>query len=328
MPIRMRSGRRQPLGEPVEGALDRPAVAVFGEGADNRLPPSEMLAGFAKLAELAVALCEVEVQGRIEGLVTPASAACSSVSRSAAPSALRSQMSSSFTSSCTSAIEWPRAQRCSGSPPSPPMSSHTTASSWRGGKCNCGYLMTSSKLARDNHQQTAQAQRKTQPLPAGNFLLVGGLALTGDPGHPKRGKHGLQTDDQCSKARTHSGFDCNPNAAQIPGMHKHSGDCQMQPLPYSGGPLCPCQGYPDQKADDGQKIANNQKSQRRRIWQAELCNDKAGAPDHHKHGRHRPEQKVCRAGGNRQGTHEKVRKRSISCGYLVRARISGMAFCR
>jgi len=62
----LRSGRYQPMRESVKATLDHPTVTVVPERADSCPAPFEVLSGSIEVAELAVALREVEVQRRIE----------------------------------------------------------------------------------------------------------------------------------------------------------------------------------------------------------------------------------------------------------------------
>ena len=177
-------------------------------------------------------------------------------------------------------------------------------------------LAARTQLAPDHQEQTTQAQCQAQPLPATD--LLGRSALPCPLRHPDRREHRLQTHNQSGQAGTHAGFDRHPHAAQVACVHQGAGHSQVQPLAAAFRPDRAAKLYPDQKADDRKAVTQGQKGERRRIRQAELGNNEAGAPDQHKHHGHDSQPKAgsalpAGAGGS---------------AHLVRARISGMAFCR
>jgi hypothetical protein len=104
-----------PVRKPVQTTLDHLAVPVVAESVDSSTASLQMLMGAVKLAELAITLAEVEVQGGKEGSHRNTTTSRAFVGKPVGCGE-RSQVpgSSSCTSSCTFANECSSAQRWSG----------------------------------------------------------------------------------------------------------------------------------------------------------------------------------------------------------------------
>ena len=157
-------------------------------------------------------------------------------------------------------------------------------------------LASDAKFPRHHQQQAAQAQHQPEPLARRHSALrVSWVGRRTGGRDPQRCQHRLQADNQRRQSGAHTAFDSHPHAAQVTCMHEDASQPQMGPLPCTARPHGTRHGDPDQKANNRKQVANDQKSQRRRVRQTEFGDDETRAPDQHKNRRHGPNQGAVRA---------------------------------
>ena len=175
------------------------------------------------------------------------------------------------------------------------------------------------ELRPDDQRDAGEAEHQTEPPPRRHRRRP---ARLGAARQPERGQHRLQSDQERRRAGAEPRLHRRPHAAEIAGLHQHSGDGEVQPLRPLGRPSDTRDRDPDDEARRRQREAQRQETEGRRVRHRQPGDDEAGRPDADEEPRHRQ-----REGGAVRGGRAEAGSLAVTF-QRTRARISGNAFCR